>query len=287
MQQLCGIGGSSPVSRTIHAPDGAIHYLELRKATDPAPVLFIHGAGGGAANWYRLFGPVSRTRGVIAVDLPGFGLTDPRPLTAPLGVHAAHFIRDFLDAIGVERVTLVGTSFGGLAAMRFAQHFPARADKLVLIDTAGAGPGVTPLVRAARLPLAALLLKPSRRGTRWLLRHLLVRRRLPPAEEAALVEYLYQSAKRGSTRHFVEALRLFADGAVQAELPTDAEMRAVTSHTMIVWGTRDRFFPPAHAETLARRMPNAVVHMIEGAGHSPNWEKPDELATRLCEFLNG
>jgi pimeloyl-ACP methyl ester carboxylesterase len=68
---------------------------------------------------------------------------------------------------------------------------------------------------------------------------------------------------------------------------TDAEMRAVTSHTMIVWGTHDRFFPATQAHELARRMPHAEVRLIEGAGHSPNWEKPDELAGILREFLKG
>ena len=303
MRALCAFGGTTPQSAFARTPQGPIHYLDLapqhprdprdlqhprdsRHRRDPDhPIVLIHGAGGGAANWYRMFAPLSRRHRVLALDLPGFGLTEARAPERPLGIQAAHLVRDWMDALQIEKATIIGTSFGGLAALRFAQHFPARTAQLALIDTAGAAAGVSPLIRTAQWPIAPLIFAPSRSGTRWLLRNVLMRRRLPGDEEAALVEYLYQSALHAEPGYFVKALRLFTDRKVQSERPSDDELQRVTSHTIVIWGTRDRFFPPDQAAKLANRLPNATHVLIDGAGHSPNWENPDELAATLNTFI--
>src|SRR5690349_17964696 len=109
MSNLCAIGGTTPRSVSSDLPDGPVHHLELDgpgsstlpRQSPPEPIVLIHGAGGGAANWYHMFAPLSRTHRVLAVDLPGFGLTDARPLQPPLGTQAARFIRDWMDQIGL------------------------------------------------------------------------------------------------------------------------------------------------------------------------------------------
>ena len=282
---LLRLGGSSP--RSVFSD--TTHHLELdpRQATDKAPIVLIHGAGGGAANWYRMFGPLSETRRVLAPDLPGFGLTPATPITPPLGIQAAEFLRTWLDGLHIEKATIIGTSFGGLAAMRFAQHNPARVDRLMLIDTAGAGAETTKMVLAAKIPLmASVLLRPSRSGTRTLLRRLLLTKRLAQADEDALVEYLYWSAQRSGAAYMVQALRAFAGRRGQTETLEDDELKAVTAKTLVVWGALDRFFPPSHADRLVKALPHATKVIIEGAGHSPNWEQPQRLAEELLRFLN-
>jgi pimeloyl-ACP methyl ester carboxylesterase len=268
---------------------GLTHHLELdpRQASDEPPIILIHGAGGGAANWYRMFGPLSERRRVFAPDLPGFGLTPATPITPPLGIQAAEFLRTWLDALHIEKATVIGTSFGGLAAMRFAQHNPARVDRLVLIDTAGAGPETTKMVLAAKIPLLAnTLFRPSRKGTRTLLRRLLLTKRLAQADEDALVEYLYWSAQRSGAAYMVQALRAFAGRRGQTETLGDADLKEIRAKTLVVWGALDRFFPPSHADRLVTAMPHATKVIIEGAGHSPNWEQPQRLAEELLRFLN-
>ncbi len=281
MNALCDVGGARPVSRFADLKSGRIHYLEIGHGK---PLVLIHGAGGGAANWFHLFAPLSQTHRVLALDLPGFGLSDPIEPHAPLGEQAAAVISEWMDSLTLPQALFVSTSFGGLASLRFAQHNPARVERLVLIDTAGAGAEYPPLVGLANLSIAPLFMAPSRRGTRWLLRRLMVSRPLAPETERALVEYLYESAKRSGTQFMVRALRKFTSRVGQAEQPTMAELAGVTVPAMVVWGTKDRFFPVHHATSLQLRLPNARVVEID-AGHSPNWESPDLLLAAIQEFL--
>ncbi|MEO5509133.1 MAG: alpha/beta fold hydrolase [Longimicrobiales bacterium] len=296
MRALCAIGNTAPRSHYTKLETGVIHHLELQstdsqaeisvngQAENRTPIVLLHGAGGGAANWYRLFAPLSLNHRVLAPDLPGFGLSDPITLEPPLGRQTAHIVARWLDAHGLDRVHLIGTSFGGLAALRFAEHFPARVERLAVIDPAGAGPEVTRLAGLAHSMFAPLILSPSRRGTRWVLRNLLVRRRLDRREEAALVEYLYQSAKRAGPRFMVHALRRFTERGSQAEQPSAAELARVEARTLVVWGRRDKFFPASHATALRQRLPDARDVLLD-SGHSPNWEAPDLLVDALRDFL--
>jgi pimeloyl-ACP methyl ester carboxylesterase len=85
----------------------------------------------------------------------------------------------------------------------------------------------------------------------------------------------------------VRALREFTTpAATQAEILAPAELAAISAPTLVVWGTRDRFFPTSHAKRLAVGIANARVRLLD-AGHSPNWEAPAALAAAITEFLNG
>ncbi len=295
MRALLDHAGVAPTSHFTMLPHGRIHHLELPELPGAAahpdagdtPIVLLHGAGGGGANWYRMLGPLSESLGrrVLAPDLPGFGMSDPVTLESPLGTHTAGLLHEWLEALRIDRVILVGTSFGGLAALRFAEHYPARVERLVLLDTAGGGDEIPKVVRlAASLAIGPVLLLPSRRGTQWLLRRLMTHRRLPQAEEKRLIEYLYQSARRSGVRFMVRALRMFARGGRQAEQPNISDLVRMLTPTLIVWGRHDAFFPVQHATALRLRLPDARVVEID-AGHSPNWEDPAELARVMIEFF--
>ena len=283
--ELGGVSRDSLASRHTPLADGVVHHVELGNPRNPNVVL-LHGAGGGLANWYRLIPALAREHHVYAVDLPGFGLSDSRPIEKSPAQQAEKAIAEWADKNDINYATWIGTSFGGLVALRFAQHFPARVERLVLIDTAGAGRECTPLVHIGALPLLGpLVLSPSRGGTRALLRKLLTTKRLEPEEEDALVEYLYQSAKRSGPRWMARALRRFAGSRGQRDCLSYDELRRIETKTLVVWGRRDRFFPVAHAHQLATALPHATLQVIEHAGHSPNWERPQELIETMLRFL--
>jgi pimeloyl-ACP methyl ester carboxylesterase len=290
MIRLCEVGGTRPASRTATVNDRTLHYLEVGDPASPTLVL-VHGASGGGANWYGVFKTLSAHFHILAPDLPGFGLSDPMPLEPPIGTQTAHTLAAWLDAIGhTSRVHIAGTSFGGLAALRFAQHYPARTARLVLVDSAGAGAEVHRVVRLANSWIGGWLLRPSRSGTRLLLRNVLTKRRMPESEQEALVEYLYLSGVRTTAKALGEAIRAFSrdpsgTSRGQAERPTGEELSRVSAETLIVWGAEDAFFPPSHATVLADRMPNAVRLLIDGAGHSPNWDRPEALAAHIITHL--
>lgn len=264
--------------------DGGVHHLELGRGL---PLVLLHGAGGGGANWYRLLAALARVRRVLAPDLPGFGFSDPIPLRAPLGVCAGERLEEWLDAREVRACDVAGTSFGALAALRLAQGARIRVERLVLLDATGLGPELPWLVRCASTWWGGPLLARSttHTGTRLVLRRVLTTARLPREHEDALVAYLAASARMDRSRHLERALRGFGGLRGQVEVLSDGELRALRIPTLLVWGEQDRFVPVAHAVRAARHLPDARVSVIAGAGHSPNWERPHEVLEALLPFL--
>lgn len=277
--------GLTAASRRAEVDGVALHYLELG---DGPPVVLLHGAGGGAANWFGVMGRLAQRFRVLAPDLPGFGLSAAIEPRAELGRHVAEFVDTWVSGFGVHRFDLVGTSFGGLVALRLAQRRPDAVGRLVLIDSAGLGREMPAAVRLAGLRvLGPLLLRPSRWGTRWLLRRLMTSGQpLDPSFEPVLLEYLYRTARAGDPALLARAFRLFAGPRGQREVLEDGELAALHAPTLVVWGRRDAFFPPSHAERAAARIPRAMLHWIEHAGHSPNWEAPGAVADAIVDFLS-
>lgn len=283
MRRLLAAAGADAESRWCMLDGRRIHYLEA--GAGPAVVL-IHGAGGGAANWFGVLRRLAGRFRVLAPDLPGFGLSDPIEPRDRLGPQVAEVVDAWLRRIGVRRPCLAGTSFGGLVALRLAQRRPDGISRLALIDSAGLGAELPALVRVAAVRLLGrFVLRPSTRGTAWLLRRLLTSGRpLDPDVEPALLEYLLRSAEAADRVTLERAYRLFCGPRGQREVLSDAELGALAHPTLVIWGRRDAFFPPSHAERAAARIPGATVRWIADAGHSPNWEAPDDVARALEGF---
>jgi pimeloyl-ACP methyl ester carboxylesterase len=127
---------------------------------DGPAILFIHGLTGSHRNWAHLVGELDPDHRVLAPDLFGHGASEKLIRDYSLGAHAA-ILRDLLDRLDrleIEQVTLVGHSFGGGIAMQFCYLFPERVERLVLVSTGGRGRSVSPLLRAATVPGAGLVL---------------------------------------------------------------------------------------------------------------------------------
>jgi pimeloyl-ACP methyl ester carboxylesterase len=284
-RQLLELGDVRATSVLSTIDGRRFHHLETGSGP---PLVLLHGASGGAANWYRVLGPLSATHHIRAPDLPGFGFSEALDPAAPLGTQVADLVLRWLDGQQVERFAVAGTSFGGLVAMRLAQIAPARVHSVAVIDTVGFGRSLPFALRVACLPLLhAFALRPSRRGTRWQFETLMTAdpARLSSADRDALLEYLWQSAVGADQRLLVRAFRLFTSIAGQREVLSDAELRAFSARLLILWGERDRFLPVAHAQRAAALVPRAQCRIIPRAGHSPNWEAPQVVADNLSAFL--
>jgi pimeloyl-ACP methyl ester carboxylesterase len=283
MERLLAHGGSSAASRY----HGGLHHLEEGAGR---PVVLLHGGSGGGANWFRMLAALSAKYRVYAPDLPGFGLSDHGSPAAPLGRTAAVVLHEWLLRTGLQDVLLVGTSFGGLAALRLAQQATDRVAGLLLLDSAGLGRGLHPLVRLAAVPgLTAPGVRPSRRGTAALFRGLLThdRSELTADVQAALIDYLHASANVAGTAYLASTLRCFAGPLGQREVVSGGELEALRLPLSFVWGELDTLLPVRHAHRAAARCRDARVVVVPHVGHSPNWERPgpvlaaiDELAAR-------
>src|SRR5438045_2259804 len=127
------------------------HRVSYRLADWGPVILLIHGITGSSLTWEEVIEPLAERYTVVAPDLLGHGESAKPRGDYSLGAYASG-VRDLLQAIGHDRVTVVGHSLGGGIAMQLAYQFPERCDRLVLVSSGGLGREVSFLLRAATLP---------------------------------------------------------------------------------------------------------------------------------------
>jgi pimeloyl-ACP methyl ester carboxylesterase len=252
-------------------------------------VLFIHGLLGTNRNWSHLVTCLETSNRVLVPDLFGHGASDKPMGDYSLGSHAAT-LRDLLDRLDIATVTLVGHSLGGGIALQFCYLFPERVDRLVLVSSGGLGRSVSPLLRAATLPGAELVIPVIASG--W------VRTRLeglgsqlgrlgwrPAADVREAWRGFTSLSDADSRRAFLATTRAVIDPGGQTVTAHDHLPMKTDIRTLVVWGTRDRMIPAWHATTAHNAIPSSRVELFEGAGHFPHLEEPERFATLLGDFM--
>lgn len=251
-----------------------LHYLERGSG---APVLLVHGLGATAHVWDAVELPGR----AVAVDLPGCGGSESRP--EPQGpARLAELLADFADAVlGGERFAVVGHSLGSLVAAELALLRPERVRAAVFIDL----PLRLPVfARLPALPLVGELvfglssLGPvSRVVIRQYLNFLFGDRR--KVTEAIVEAYLRAASGPGYFPSVLAGLRGLA------EWDGEQRLRALSVPVAVIWGTKDPIFPLALGRRLAQSLPGSSFHPLEGCGHSPPEEAPDEVSAIVRAFL--
>ncbi|MEU3461919.1 alpha/beta hydrolase [Streptomyces sp. NPDC006733] len=252
-------------------------------------ILLIHGIGDSSATWADLIPGLARHHTVIAPDLLGHGDSDkPR---ADYSVAAyANGMRDLLGVLGVDRVTLVGHSFGGGVAMQFAYQFPERTERLVLVATGGVGREVNPVLRAVSLPGADLLLSLLKLPTVGLQTrvfvHLMKLLDTDLGQDAPdlinLVDALPDATSRSA---FIRTLRAVVDWRGQVVTLLDRCYLVRGMPTLLLWGTRDSVLPVCHAHDAHTAMPGSRLEIFEGAGHFPFHTDPIRFLSLVENFI--
>jgi pimeloyl-ACP methyl ester carboxylesterase len=254
-------------------------------------VLLIHGLTGSHRNWAHLVGTLNTDHRVLVPDLFGHGASAKPMGDYSLGAHAAT-MRDLLDRIGVDRVTLVGHSFGGGIAMQFCYLFPERVNRLVLVSSGGLGRSVSPLLRAATLPGAGWVLPLVAsgwvRGRGEAVGRTLARWGWRPSPDVTEAWRGFTSlADADSRRAFLATTRSVIDPGGQTVTAHDHLPMVIEIPTLVVWGTRDRMIPAWHATTAHQAIPGSRVELFEGAGHYPHLDDPERFAEVLGDFIAG
>jgi pimeloyl-ACP methyl ester carboxylesterase len=227
---------------------------------------------------------------VIAPDLLGHGESDgPTTVDYSLGGHAGT-LRDLLDALGHDRVTLVGHSLGGGIVMAFAYHYPDRVERLALISSGGLGRGVTPALRAATLPGAGAVMRTvgarpviiAGRGLSGLLATLRLRHAARATlETVRTLDRLGDSGRRGA---FLNTVRAVIDGHGQKVSALDRLALISNVPVLVVWGKQDHVIPVEHADLVRESLPDAEIVLLEGIGHTPHLSQPLYVGERIAAW---
>jgi pimeloyl-ACP methyl ester carboxylesterase len=276
-------------SRRLRLSDPALAVRVLETGAGE-PLVLLHGSGMSAPTWAPVL-PHLQDRRVLAFDLPGFGLSDPHDYAGRLlRRHAVAQVGSMLDALALERATLVGTSLGAMWALCMALEHPERVRAVVglgipAVSLAGmradpfframTTPGVRALVSRAPVPKTA---KATRRAsTKALGRHAVSL--LPDAYfELMRATMAMPGWRLAMSSHLNLALRR---GRARPEnLLTDDELRSIEVPVRLILGEDDVYGGPEIGRCAAALMQDAEVHVL-AAGHAPFADEPEECAALI------
>ncbi len=271
---------------TVHGHERA--FVKVGKG--PA-LLLLHGLGCDHTTWLPVINQLAGRYTVVAPDLLGHGSSAKPRADYSLGGYA-NGMRDLLTVLDIDKVTVVGHSFGGGVAMQFAYQFPERTERMVLVAPGGLGPEVTPLIRAVTLPgfeqvMGAATLPGVRQlGTTTL--RALSRTGLSATRDFAEVAEIIDSFKdpraRAAIRHVVRAV---VDLKGQIVTMVDRAYLTEMMPMLVVWGEQDHVIPVSHAENVVAIAPGAVVEILPNSGHFPHKDHPQQFVKILDDFVAG
>ncbi|MCU7728165.1 alpha/beta fold hydrolase [Actinoplanes sp. KI2] len=255
---------------------------------DAPPVVLLHGIGRSLEDWSAQHELLSTDHRVIAVDLPGFGLSQRHPESTTL-VSLADGVWQTLDAIGETRpIHLMGNSLGGAVSMQMVVEDPARVSTLTLVNSAGFGREVTFALRALAIPGMGkqLLAHIDRRTAPRLERTLFASREMVTPER---IEMAIRLARQPDFRAvYLEIARALGGIRGVAAGWRSELLPRVARHakpTLVVWGDRDHILPVSHLPAARAAFPDAQWHLFERTGHMPQLERPAEFAQLVRPLL--
>ena len=269
--------------QTVQISSHTIFYTAKGKGN---PLVLIHGYGAGIWVWEKQIEALSQEYRVYALDLIGHGFSD-RPKVPYTPKTYVHCLRDFMDGVGIERATLIGNSMGGGVAWAMAILFPERVNRLILIDCVP--PDVLPQVKNESfrmlaaikdIPFLPYLVMAARNKSsiRQILLECVSDARLLTPE---VVNRQYQLSKIKGTPWVLYSTFEHAREALKLKDP----FSLIRKPTLFIWGERDLIFPPQLGETLHRAIAGSKLLKVEGSGHIPMWETPEEVNRAILEFL--
>jgi pimeloyl-ACP methyl ester carboxylesterase len=264
------------------------HQIGYRRGGQGPVLLLLHGIAGSSLTWVPAMRLLQSDYTVLAPDFLGHGASEKPLGDYSLGNHAT-VMRDLLNLLGIDRVTVVGQSFGGGVAMQFSYQFPERCERLVLVDAGGLGREVNWILRLMTLPGAEYVMPAlfpafvrdwgdtvvkffGGRGFR--------------NAEALEMWRSYRSLTEGESRRaFVRTVRSVIDPGGQSVSAVDRLYLTAHMPTLIVWGDHDRIIPLDHAYLAHEAIPNSRLEVMEGVGHFPQVEEPVRFVEILRDFL--
>jgi pimeloyl-ACP methyl ester carboxylesterase len=262
-------------------------YLE---AGAGAPLLLLHGHEQSATSWRWVIPALARTHRVLALSLPGHGDTDPMADGHSPGSDLTPFVAAFLDTLDIHPpLHVVGHSAGGAIALRLAVADPQRIRTLTLVDSAGLGQEVHPLLALDTLPIIGeLAIMISRMPGGDLGRTSMSTAMLFAQPWRAPAEFLTEHHALGRRPGQLEASTAMARAlfghAGQRQILLD-RLPTLTTPTLVIWGGCDYVLPAHQAQAAVNLLPTGRLSVFPDCGHLPHVEQPERFTTVLGDWL--
>ncbi len=285
--------GLQVASRRVRLADPPVSVRVLDAGEGP-PLVLVHGSGMSASTWAPLMAHLTANR-LIAFDLPGFGLSDPFDYSGrSLRLHAVAQLTSLFDALGLERVPVVGTSLGGMWALCLALDAPDRVTAVASLGvpavalpgmhgdpffTALSTPGIRRLLARMRSPSVAMTRRSAARGVIG-----------PGATERApdgFFEVAHEGMRQPGWRtamltHMQLAMRF---GRPRPEnFLSDAELRQLAVPVLMIWGDEDPYGGPEIGRRACELLPDARLEVIPGR-HAPFLDDPERCGALIDELV--
>jgi pimeloyl-ACP methyl ester carboxylesterase len=273
---------------TVSEPSPLTSGWTITESGSGAPLVFVHGLGTDAGAWDRVVPALCAEHRVITVDLPGYSLR-----TAVEDVPHADDLADglaaVLDELDIRSAVLVGHSFGGVVSLIAAGRHPQRCAGLILVAPGGFGTELNPFIpligtRFGSRMLRSLYGPRASRTIERLAARVQGRSGTPSRVRIAELMETYDRLRTDAAREQFQAsvreiLALNAAGGRDRLTQIDQDIPV-----LVLWGREDRVLPAWHAHNAARLLPWAVVHFIDGAGHTPHRSHPRQTAREISTF---
>ena len=249
------------------------------------PILLVHGLGGSWRNWLENIPFLSDNHRVVALDLPGFGLS-PMP-EHPISMAAfGDLLLAFADQLGLGQDTyLIGHSMGGFISTEAVTRAPERFARLSLVSAAGisfvsmsgARKSVTAAIVKMMIPVAASRMERN-----------MGRKRLRSASFAGVIahpsmigrEILWELGYYST----LSSPALFESAYALGGYDNRESLSGIRIPTQIVWGQQDRLVPVGAAYSYERRIPESELSLIADCGHMVELERPARFNSEISRF---
>lgn len=253
------------------------HYHDLGEGP---VVLLLHGSGPGVsawANWRLAMPALAESARVIALDLVGFGQTErPESVRYSLRTWTDH-VWSLLDALGVDRVSVIGNSLGGRIALQMAEDRQDRLHRLVLMGSPGVGMTLTDGLKALRG------YEPSLEAMNDLLKTYFAVD--PSLITDDLVQIRYEASAAPGAHEAYRTMFFHPDHAGSELAISEEQVRAVTVPTLLVHGREDRVVPLEVSLSMLQLLPSADLHVFSQCGHWTQIERADEFNRVVADYL--
>ena len=256
--------------KTIEIDGNTIRYVEEGNSTKN--LLLIHGLGASAERWEHVIPQFAKNYRVLVPDLIGFGLSD-KPVVDYTTDYLSEFIRKFLKKLGIDSVSIIGSSLGGQIGAEFTYQNNSMVEKLVLISPSGimkhSTPALDAYVMAALYPSdssasnAFQIMSGSKNIDKKTIKGFVQRMKLPNAKMA-----------------FMSTLLGLKDAEIISE-----KLVSIKSPTLIIWGENDPIIPIKYAQSFVSEIDDCRFVKMENCGHTPYVESPDKFYKIVFDFL--